>query len=245
MGGISRNWYAYQYTGGGGGGSSLLTNLVSYWKLDEVSNGSAPVTRIDSVTATGNDLTDNNTTASGVGIIGNASSHIAGNNETLTRADNASLQVVGTDFTFAAWVNLTDLLATYGIGTKSNGSSGEWACYAAVTTGSVHLQIYTAGVSQIDLAGPTITAGAWHFIVVDYATASKALSITVDNGAPTGGVNPGTGPSATVGPFTIGNRTNANFLSGLVDEVGFWKRLLTAPERTSLYNGGAGLSYPF
>jgi hypothetical protein len=30
---------------------------------------------------------------------------------------------------------------------------------------------------------------------------------------------------------------------GLIDEVGFWKRKLTAQEITALYNGGAGLPF--
>ena len=32
---------------------------------------------------------------------------------------------------------------------------------------------------------------------------------------------------------------------GLIDEVGLWRRVLTPAERTTLYNCGAGLTYPF
>lgn len=42
--------------------AGLLTGLVSHWQLDEESDGTAPVTRVDSHGS--NDLTDNNTTAS-------------------------------------------------------------------------------------------------------------------------------------------------------------------------------------
>ena len=45
-------------------GSSLTTNLISYWKLDETSG-----TRVDSVG--NNDLTDNNTVLYGAGKQGN------------------------------------------------------------------------------------------------------------------------------------------------------------------------------
>jgi hypothetical protein len=31
--------------------------------------------------------------------------------------------------------------------------------------------------------------------------------------------------------------------SGMLDEIGFWKRKLTAAEITALYNGGAGLPF--
>jgi hypothetical protein len=37
----------------------------------------------------------------------------------------------------------------------------------------------------------------------------------------------------------------SNCTSGLIDEVGIWSRALTGAEVTSLYNGGAGLQYPF
>jgi hypothetical protein len=32
---------------------------------------------------------------------------------------------------------------------------------------------------------------------------------------------------------------------GDIDEVGIWSRVLTSTEVTQLYNGGAGLQYPF
>lgn len=35
------------------------------------------------------------------------------------------------------------------------------------------------------------------------------------------------------------------YLSGSVDEVGYWNRVLTDPEITELYNSGSGLQYPF
>src|SRR3989304_4743325 len=34
-------------------------------------------------------------------------------------------------------------------------------------------------------------------------------------------------------------------MKGRIDDVGFWKRVLTSSERSLLYNGGVGLTYPF
>ena len=34
-------------------------------------------------------------------------------------------------------------------------------------------------------------------------------------------------------------------LDGSVDELGLWNRVLTSGEMTNLWNGGAGLTYPF
>lgn len=35
------------------------------------------------------------------------------------------------------------------------------------------------------------------------------------------------------------------YFDGVLDEFGVWERTLTSDERTALYNGGAGLAYPF
>ncbi len=47
--------------------------------------------------------------------------------------------------------------------------------------------------------------------------------------------------------FTMGRNDESLTLywDGLIDEAGFWKRVLTSDERTQLYNAGNGLAYPF
>jgi hypothetical protein len=48
--------------------------------------------------------------------------------------------------------------------------------------------------------------------------------------------------------FTIGTQNDtANIFrwDGLIDEVGFWKRVLTSAERTELYNSGNGRDYAY
>lgn len=83
---------------------TLLDGLVSYWKLEEA-NGA----RVDSVVASGNDLTDNNTVTQAVGVLGNAAQFTAANSESLSHADNASLGTGDIDFTVASWVYFDSL----------------------------------------------------------------------------------------------------------------------------------------
>jgi len=45
--------------------------------------------------------------------------------------------------------------------------------------------------------------------------------------------------------FVIGGFNDNYNIKGLVDEVGIWNRSLSQAEITHLYNGGAGLAYPF
>ena len=45
----------------------------------------------------------------------------------------------------------------------------------------------------------------------------------------------------------IGSRSSGawNEFEGEIDELGIWSRVLTADEVTELWNGGAGITYPF
>jgi len=80
---------------------------------------------------------------------------------------------------------------------------------------------HASDVHYIDgILSSTVTAGSWHFIVVVI---------------PAGGVSP-TG-------VRIVNTTYDLFFSGLIDNVIFFNKELTALEVRRLYNGGAGTEY--
>jgi hypothetical protein len=50
--------------------------------------------------------------------------------------------------------------------------------------------------------------------------------------------------SSVIGQGTTSSTSTTSFI-GSIDEVGIWKRALTADEVTTLYNSGDGLTYPF
>jgi hypothetical protein len=81
---------------------------------------------------------------------------------------------------------------------------------------------------------------AWHDSV------GNTINIQVNNGTADSAAH-NLGVFYGTAPFAIGARdaAAADYWDGLIDEVGFWKRVLTADERTTLYNGGNGLAYPF
>jgi hypothetical protein len=70
------------------------------------------------------------------------------------------------------------------------------------------------------------------------ATANKLYSSL--NGA-AANETAATGFNTSTADFIIGEHTF--YWNGLIDEFGFWSRVLTAQERTDLYNAGAGLFY--
>ena len=88
----------------------------------------------------------------------------------------------------------------------------------------------------------TPTTDVWYFVVAWHDSVANTINIQV-NDVPysgcrfDGGLVPGTAY------FAIGFSGVTSNMDGLLDEVGFWKRTLTADERTWLYNSGNGRSY--
>lgn len=224
----------------GGGSSTLDDGLTAYWKLDEASG-----TRVDSG-ANGQDLTDNNSTGSATGKINLGGDFEFASLNYLSHADSATLSLgADTDFTFSCWVNLESKPAFSGGIICKNGDAGDAAEYLlrwdagdsfifAVGTGSAN-QLVAAST----LGAPSLAT--WYFIVCWHDSTANTVNIqvnngTADNAAWSGGTVDG-GNEYRIGAYSF----NPGFaFDGIIDEVGFWKRVLTADERTELYNAGAG-----
>jgi hypothetical protein len=225
-----------------GVGRSLLTGLGGYWKQDEASGA-----RADSLAVS--NLTDNNTVASTAGKIGNAARFVAANLEYLSVADNASLSVnAATSFTIACWVRHTTLAATQTIIAKWGASNaGEYLLLYNSALSRYQLLVGNGAANNAvvanNLGAPT--TGVWYFIVAGYNAESSQLFFQANNGVTDRGTV-SISIADTTQPFQIGARANLTaYLDGDVDEVGFWRRVLTGAERTALFNAGLGWSYPF
>ncbi len=222
--------------------SSLLNNLVSYYKLEEASGA-----RSDAVVASGNDLTDNNTVTQNPGKIGQAAQFTNANSEWLSHVSNASLQVNNSDITLAGWVFLDSKAANRTIASKYGVVAGDrefvlyyesaidkFACDVRGTTNEDEVQASNFG-------SPSLST--WYFVVFQHVNGVE-IRISVNNGAfntlaHTDGIQAGSAD------FTLGQFNAGNYMDGRIDEFGYWKRALTGTELTTLYNGGAGKQYPF
>lgn len=225
---------------------SLLDNLVSYWSLDEASG-----TRVDSHGS--NNLTDNNTVGSTTGVVSNAASFVAANSEYLSHASNTDLQTGDIDFTLAAWAKLNTKGAYETVVSKDQyDTSREYLVYYDFPADRFALLVSSGGssASQTTLLAQSfgsVPTGTWCFIVICHDSINNALKIcvndgTVDSAAWTTGVYSGSAPFQ-IGASDDFGTPGSNPLNGEVDEVGFWKRVLTAGEITWLYNSGSGRSY--
>lgn len=222
---------------------SLLTNLISYWSMDEASG-----TRTDSHGS--NDLTDNNTVGSATGKINNAADFESNNNEHLSHADNADLSPTG-DCTLACWVKLETKPSISTIMGKWPGTGDSRALILRYQSSDDRFAFFvnsdgtsggTTSVSADNLGSPS--TGTWYFIVAWHDDTNNTINIqvndgTVDSTAHTVGIHD------SDEPWVVGARSDGGVqeYDGLIDEFGYWKRVLTSQERTDLYNSGDGLAY--
>jgi hypothetical protein len=222
---------------------ALTDSLISYWALDEASGS-----RVDSHGT--NDLTDNNTVGSTTGILSTAGDFVAANNEYLSHASNSDLVVGDEDFTLMAWIYVT---ATFGgvqrriVSKRSANNNCDYDLSASAATDcSPVFEIRNSAGSGVSLTyTPALAFDAWHLIFAWHDSVNDLIYVQADNGTPdsaaTGGIVPGGS-----GEFRIGQLAQVSRpWDDLIDEVGFWKRVLTSDERTELWNGGAGRDYAY
>lgn len=229
----------------GDDGDNLLTNLISFWEMEEASG-----TRVDAVVASGNDLTDNATVTQNPGKVGNAAQFTLANSEWLSHVSNASLQFGDIDYTFTAWVYLdTKPEATnQNIMGKNNGTAEQWLFYNNDAGEDRFRFVIYNGVGTV-VADQTASAfgspstATWYFAVGWFDSVGGNIFISINNGTVNSSAKTGT-PGTNSVTFGVGAKdAAATPFSGRIDQVAIWKRVLTAAERTWLYNSGNGRAF--
>jgi len=225
---------------------ALIDNLVSYWALDESSDGSGPVTRVDSHST--NDLTDNNTTASATGIISNGADFEFANSELLTITDAAQTGLdFGTGaFSYSLWLKRETLGTTQRILAKDDPSFGYGYTIIFLSSNVLRASANSSGgEQQPSTTGTIVDTTTFHHVVFTRG-ATNGVRIYIDGSADVT-VASSDFDVSTDDPFALGGRAGGDpsYFDGILDEVGIWNRELTEAEVTSLYNSGAGLAYPF
>jgi hypothetical protein len=235
-------WY---YTAVGGGStssaaSSVLTGLLEYWKMDGSSAGVNANNGTDTAVAytPGNGIIN-----AGAGMTNAAHSKIA-------LVDATALKPT-TAMSVSAWVKLLDTSLSYGVAQNFHqtgsvisgwaliGNGGTWNFSLGNNTNLI------AGDGYRSAIAPTATAGVWQHLVATYDGAN--LKIYLNNALQDTQAWTKTIAYASNTPG-IGFRnltSDSGWMNGAIDEVGLWSRALTLAEIDWLYNGGAGVQYPF
>lgn len=233
-------------------GNGLLNNLVAYWPLNEASG--------DALDAHTNalHLTDVNTVTSAAGkVYATARQYTAANSEYHQRADDAYLSLGDTDFTFTAWCYLDSKLALdmpivskYETGKIEYGGLIYWPTDKRFRTGVGNGTTGWIAGQSATASGEPATA-TWYFLVGWHDSVANTLSISVNNGTPQSTATAGV-PGDNTAVFMIGAYALSPVTfkwDGRIGPVALWKSaaggggVLSAAQRTALFNAGNGLAY--
>jgi hypothetical protein len=236
----------FSKAGGGGQVPSLLTNLVSYWKMNEA----AGATRNDS-TANLNNFADHNVVGQTAGVITNAALFVAASSQYLSAPNSASLQSGGKSIHGSLWVKPTTASVAQSLLSRgtSTGATSEWSLYAA--SGVVNFQIKDTASATIVAFGPTVANGVWQFIDFYIDIVAGRIGVQVNLGGYATAALTSGGTVSQNQPLVAGTFSDAatEFYNGAMCEVGYWTAL-AAPDPLStsqvgrLYNNGLGRTYP-
>lgn len=214
----------------------LLTNLVAWWKFDEASG-----TRINSVVANNAlDVSPVNGPVATPGKIGNGVDFTS-STQYLTCADNPLLNPFGNgDFSVHFWVKFDTPPNHYIFGQ----GSGNYNLIVGIFSSTIQCALNSGGGGGVNISY-SYSAGVWHNVVI---TVNRTANQTIwySNNVQIGSTGTAFYGPVYGGPLIIGNYAGGslNFApDGIIDEVAYWNRVLTPAEVSTLYNGGAGLTY--
>lgn len=167
----------------------------------------------------------------------------------LNKTSNSSLQTGGTSFSYAGWVYL-DTKVTLQLLWNKWTAAGQNEAQVYYNNGTDRL-VFDISIDGTAVATSvvannfgSISTATWYFVVTTFDSGTNTLSIGVNNGTPNTAISAG-GTTSRTSQFAIGSygATPAFYLNGRIDSLGFWKKVLSASEITSLYNSGNGLVF--
>jgi hypothetical protein len=218
------------------------SNLVSWWALNETSGNRADSHGSET-------LTDNNTVLYAAGKKGNAADFERDNSESLSKADDAALSLVGS-WTIAGWINIetaptlrAGLVHKFGNVSISNG----YGIYIEVVSSSLYVHAHVGGNStalNVAHTASALSASTWYFVYGKWDDGADTLYAGVNADTATSGSGGVTTLADNASILALGaNLTGGQYFDGLMDEVCLYSRALSADEIAWLYNSGSGRTY--
>jgi hypothetical protein len=226
------------------GDSPLLTALTAWWELNEASG-----TRNDSHTNALH-LTDNGNvgSAAGVGGVGIAASFSSIN--WLSHADHAllRLQTDAIGFTACGWMYWNSLPGYHTIISKDSGDGREYWIAYYTGFGGISIDVYRSnGVDQATPAGGDPSLNTWYFYAFWLDKSAGKAYCQINNTGTIHEVATISYNAGSITEFQMAARQYVGFTgcsNARMAKWGIWKGyVLSADERTFLYNSGAGRSY--
>lgn len=221
---------------------ALTDSLVFAFELDEASGDA-----VDAHGGSGNNLTVHGT--GGIGTANGGRDFELGDLDYFDHADSAAFSGGDIDITHEVWVNLESFASgDYVIFGKEDSGGGniEQILRARTSLNRFQYWVSDTGANQVtvnaDNHGNVATA-TWLQIIVYHDATGNLIGIQVNNGTAnttshSAGIFNGTAA------FALGREgERADNFDGQMKLFRRWNRLLTADEKTQLYNSGSGLAY--
>jgi hypothetical protein len=229
--------------------NGLLNSLVGYWKLDEA----AAATRLDS-TANAHDLTQPvGTCGQSTGIISFAANTNGGGSKLRNSASSsqstfwANIQS-GDSFSMSSWFkfNVVPTTGFHGVLSFWNQSTISYFLWFA-NNNSLIMQFNNAANNAqptLSVLAPPSTA-TWYHIVMGYDDTNHQMFYYLNNGARTNASITGIfkATTGTVAFELMDYASSGGPPDMIMDETGWWRRVLSSTDVALLYNSGAGTPY--
>lgn len=231
-------------------GATLLTDLVSFWKIDESTSSS---TMKDA-----QGVNHGNPTGTAIiwGLLGKARS-FNGQSDVVTIPTNINLNPVDKSFSWSSWFQIDTLYSTASAFlTKNDYQSFEGFVTQYSGNGAVKALLFQP-TFQLNVESPlsTVTTKVWNHVVSTWDSSLKTLTLFVNgslvaSATSSAAVNLNPSSDLVLGKGTVGVKSATGSATavttsfrGNIDEVGFWTRSLSSAEVALLYNSGKGTSF--
>lgn len=240
---VARVGYTQQFAAAADSASTLMNDLVAYWRMEESGTDS----RVDainslSLTANGNVSADTGKRNDAVQLEWN----VGGVGYKYLNGSTDSKYSVGAGGkTWAVWISANNVAGPFILFTKGTGANDEYYFYIDAN-GKLWVDLIGGDGSWADYieasgSNGDIVGGVFTLVISWYDPADKKIRFSVNNG--TTRVSPtalsGT-PFNGAADFLINRTGSTTYYGGLWDEMMFWDRPLTSDERAELYNSGTG-----
>ncbi len=222
--------------------ASLLGDLLSYWRLDEVSGVV--------VDAQGRNNGINQGATRGFhGVINNSflfrtNDFVDLSNQTNVSAFNYSL------FSVQVWFNVSELDTSQFILDNRNNGAGDsdrpWSLQVDPASDTVRYSMTNTTGDEKGLNSEKILANSSYHLVLTHNFTTGNVTLYI-NGSIENSSILNAGILKGSDNLTLGSKSTPDtFFDGTLDEVGFWiNRILSPSDVSALYNGGDGNAYPF
>jgi hypothetical protein len=185
----------------------------------------------------------------GTGII-NGSANFSGDNSTYFSRSGTFLNGSRDEYSISAWVKTT-LEEDFFIVDQSTGANwgGSAIQFDMFSDGRIYGSIFWSNTPNYDRveSSSTINDGGWYHIAFTWKR-TGSLKVYVDGTLDGSFSSSGNYANTPTNNLSINSNADGSYAIGgnaNIDEVGIWNKELSASEITSLYNDGAGKTYPF